>query len=95
MRSESPSNRAAPVLKNAQPRLFARDVIAGHRHDALLFGQLQLENHHRLLAERHLRRRKVEFPHARKPHVIEPLDLLPMGEEAGAPCLEGLGIMQA
>jgi hypothetical protein len=29
--------------ERAQPRLFAGDVIAGHRHDILPFGQLQLE----------------------------------------------------
>src|SRR5262245_60229858 len=87
--------RSASALERSESRLFARNVIAGHRHDALPLGQLQLEHHHGLLAEGHLRRREVELPHSDEALVIKPLGLFAVGEEALAPGLERLGVVQA
>ena len=39
-------------LPPAQPCFLIADVVAGHRHDALALGELELEVHHVLIAER-------------------------------------------
>jgi hypothetical protein len=49
--------RPLVAFEPAQSRLFPRDVIPRHRHDALAFGELNLEIHQVLLAERHFRGR--------------------------------------
>src|ERR1700730_18649782 len=90
---ESPRG-AAVAFQHSQAGLLARNIIASHRNDALLFGQLHLEHHHILLAERHLRRGEIELPHPHEALVIEPLDLLAMREKTFAPGLERVGVMQ-
>ena len=77
--------RTAAAFEPAQARFFAHDVVAGDRNDILSFGQLKLEHHHALLAERHFRGGEIEFPHAHETRVVEPLNLLAMREEALAP----------
>ena len=93
----SPASRSGgrlPLSSAAQPRFLARDVVARDRNHALPLGQLDLEYHHVLLAERHLRRREIEFPHAQKRCVVDLLHLLAMREEALAPVLQRLGVVQ-
>ena len=55
-----------PLFERAQARLLARDVVARDRHDALALGELDLEHHHVLVAERHLGGRQIELPHPQK-----------------------------
>ena len=91
-----PQRRTLARLRSARRRaVSARDVVAGHRHHALPLGQLHLEHHHGLLAEGHLGRGEIELPHPHEALVVEPLDLLAMGEEALAPVLQRLGVVQA
>ena len=47
-----------------------------------------------LLAERHLGRGEIELPHPHEALVVEPLGLLAVGQEALAPGLERLGVVQ-
>ena len=90
-----PQRRVALAFGVAQAALLARDIVARHRHHALPLGELDLEHHQVLLAERHFRRRQIELPHAHKAPVVNALDLLAVGEEALAPGLQRLGVMQA
>src|SRR5262249_30255310 len=53
------------------------------------------EDHQVLVTEGHFRGGQIEFPHAEEAVIIKSLDLLAVSEEALAPRLEGLGIMQA
>ena len=46
---------AAAAFDRAQPGFFTGDIVARHRHDALALGELDLEVHQVLLAERHFR----------------------------------------
>src|SRR5215470_9815289 len=80
--------RALPQLARTQPRALAHEVVARHRDHALPLGQLQLDHHHRLLAERHFGSREIELPHARETGIVETFDLLAMGQETRAPELE-------
>src|SRR5581483_7650870 len=59
-----PQWRPLAAFEGAQPRRLPHDVVAGHRHDTLALGELQLHHHQPLLAERHLRGGEIEFPHA-------------------------------
>src|SRR5581483_1215952 len=86
--------RALAAFDAAQTCLLAGDVVARHRHDALALGQLDLDIHHGVLAERRFRRRQIELPHPHEALVIELLGFLGVGEEAFAPGLQGFGIMQ-
>ena len=86
--------RGLAGFERAQSRFLARDVIARRRHDALALGHLDLEHHHVALAERHLGGGQVELPHAHEALIVEPHDLVAMGEEALAPGLERLGIVE-
>src|SRR6516164_11459978 len=90
-----PQGWAIPAFPGAEPLGLSSDIVARHRHHALAFRGLQLENHHGLLAKGHLGRGKIKFPHARETRVVEPLGLFAVREEALAPLLERLGIMQA
>ncbi len=48
-----PQRRMALALGAAQPALLAGDIIPRHRHHVLPLGELDLEHHQVLLAERH------------------------------------------
>src|SRR3974377_350075 len=87
--------RVGADLERAQAVLLARDVVAGHRCDALALGDLDLEVHHILLAERHFGGGEIELPHAHEAPVVNALYVLAVGEEALAPSLQRLCIMQA
>ena len=82
------------ALDPAQFCFLARDIIARHRHHALALGELNLEVHHVLLAERHFRARQIKFPHPRKALVVELHRFLPPRHEAFAPGFQRFGVMQ-
>ena len=93
----SPAICSRGRLPRSIPRSLAsssRDVVPRHRHDALALGELDLEIHHVLLAERHFRARQVKFPHPRKALVIEPHRLFPPRHEAFAPRLQRFRVVQ-
>ena len=46
-----PQGRAIPAFQGAKPLGLSSDIVARHRHHALAFRELQLENHHGLLAK--------------------------------------------
>jgi hypothetical protein len=54
----------------------------------LVFGHLNLEVHHSLIAEGAFRRRQIELPHPAETLVIDRLDLVAVGVEAIAPAAE-------
>src|SRR5919206_1529683 len=58
-------------LAGAQPPLGILHVIARERHGVLPPGHLDLEHPEPLPAERELRDREIEFPHAAEALVIE------------------------
>jgi hypothetical protein len=64
------------ALGSKQALLLAHDVIPRHRHHFLALGELDLEYHPVLLAERHFRCRKIELPHPHEAPIIDALDLL-------------------
>src|SRR5215471_16340100 len=78
---------AIPAFPGAEPLSLRSDIVARHRHHVLAFRELQLDDHHGLLAKGHLGSGKIEFPHARETRVIEPLGLFAVREEALAPVL--------
>src|SRR5579875_196375 len=63
-----------------QAALLAADIVARHRSDALPLGDLDLEIHHRLLAERLLGGGEIELAHAHEALIVETLDFLAVGE---------------
>ena len=90
-----PQRRTLSQLTRSQPRGFPINIVARHRYYALALGDLYLQHHHGLLAERHFGGRQVEFPHAHETGIVETLNLLAMRKEACAPVLQRLGIVQA
>ena len=96
-RFHSPAICSRGRLPRSMPRSLAsssRDVVARHRHHALALGELDLEIHHVLLAERHFRGRQIKFPHPRKALVIEPHRFFPPRHETLAPGFQRFGVMQ-
>ena len=60
------------AVERAESRGLTRDIVARRRHHALPPRELQLEHHHGLFAERHLRCCEIEFPHACEARIVEP-----------------------
>src|SRR5918911_2569693 len=89
-----PQWRSLAAFDAAQSRLFARDVVARHRHDVLALCELYLHDHHGLLTERHLGSGQIELPHPTETRIVDALDRLAMREEPLPPGLQRLRIMQ-
>src|SRR5258707_15504201 len=85
--ARKPQRWTAAAFHAAQAGFFARDVVARKRHHVLTLGQLNLEHHHAVDAERHLGRGQIKLEHAEEARVVDALDLLAAGKEAIAPRL--------
>src|ERR1700738_4660319 len=69
-------------------------VIASQWHRALLAGELDLEVHVTLAAEREFRSGQVELEHAAEAFVVQRGDRVAVGGETTAPMPQGLGVVQ-
>ena len=83
------------AIERAESRGLTRDIVTRCRHHALPPRELQLEHHHCLFAECHLRSCQIEFPHACEARIVKALDRIAMSDELFTPRLERLRVMQA
>src|SRR5665648_911899 len=82
------------AVPGAKLALVFADIVTGQRQDALILGQLKLDYHEVLIAERRLGAREIHFPHPAEA-LAEPFRRrVPGGAEALAPVAQGDGVMQ-
>src|SRR5262245_36715330 len=81
-------------LVHGERLLAFLDVTACHWRRVVSAHQLNLEDHQVLPAEGRFGGRQIELPHPAETLVIDRLGLVAVGEEAVAPVLQSIGVME-